>query len=241
MIKKILVTCILLITYPVFSNENDRIVITLPGDRGIEYKIKQASIKNIMEKYIKFSAGNLIVCSNGVIENITEFDGTITIEIKFNAGDKIILQNLLECNMQRGEIIRRGQIVGKTNDTTGSIPVFCLMSSDYFNKVLDYSSDTIKIRCSEKTPVLSIANGTILDLGLDEQGDGMYLEFCNGNMNVRYTNLSRFQVLKNQLVRESQIIAYTGMTGNTRFPVLSMKLTAFNGDKKNYFVFVVSP
>lgn len=239
MTRKMLVVCILLIKYPVFSDENRQIVITLPGDTGIEDKVIQGNIKNTAEEYVKVYGNDLIICSDGIIEKITKSDGITIIEIKFNTGDRIIFSNLLECDMQKGDVIRKGQVVGKIDDAIESEPAFCLISSDHFNNVLAYSMNAIKIRCPVETPVFSISNGIIFDLDFDGQCDGLYLEFCNDDICLRYTNLSRFNALKNQLIDASQIIAYTGMMGNTDIPVLTIKLMDYKISKKKYFVFVI--
>ncbi|MBD2442469.1 M23 family metallopeptidase [Dolichospermum sp. FACHB-1091] len=84
-----------------------------------------------------------------------------------------------------------------------------------------YEHEGIDIAGAKGTPILAAAAGTVVKAGWDNWGLGNFLEIkhLNGSVTV-YGHNSRLLVSKGQQVKQGQIIAEIGSTGNSSAPHL---------------------
>ncbi|MBS9384492.1 MAG: M23 family metallopeptidase [Dolichospermum sp. BR01] len=84
-----------------------------------------------------------------------------------------------------------------------------------------YQHEGIDIAGAKGTPILAAAAGTVVKAGWDDWGLGNFIEIkhFNGNVTV-YGHNSRLLVSKGQQVKQGQIIAEMGSTGNSTAPHL---------------------
>lgn len=86
---------------------------------------------------------------------------------------------------------------------------------------IKYKHEGIDIAGTEGTPILAVAAGTVVKAGWDDWGLGNFIEIkhLNGSATV-YGHNSRLLVSKGQQVKQGQIIAEMGSTGNSTAPHL---------------------
>ncbi|MTJ49305.1 M23 family metallopeptidase [Dolichospermum sp. UHCC 0259] len=84
-----------------------------------------------------------------------------------------------------------------------------------------YQHEGIDIAGAKGTPILAAAAGKVVKAGWDDWGLGNFIEIkhLNGNVTV-YGHNSRLLVSKGQQVKQGQIIAEMGSTGNSSAPHL---------------------
>jgi len=90
-----------------------------------------------------------------------------------------------------------------------------------------YQHEGIDIAGAKGTPILAAAAGTVMKAGWDNWGLGNFIEIkhLNGNVTV-YGHNSRLLVSKGQQVKQGQIIAEMGSTGNSTAPHLHFEFYA---------------
>lgn len=90
-----------------------------------------------------------------------------------------------------------------------------------------YQHEGIDIAGAKGTPILAAAAGTVVKAGWDSWGLGNFIEIkhLNGNVTV-YGHNSRLLVSKGQQVKQGQIIAEMGSTGNSSAPHLHFEFYA---------------
>jgi len=133
------------------------------------------------------------------------------------------LMSLMSCNLVLSQISPAlTQTVSLINTT--SAPATNLIwptqgvLSQGFRK---YQHEGIDIAGAKGTPILAAAAGTVVKAGWDDWGLGNFIEIkhLNGNVTV-YGHNSRLLVSKGQQVKQGQIIAEMGSTGNSSAPHL---------------------
>jgi biotin carboxyl carrier protein len=91
-----------------------------------------------------------------------------------------------------------------------------------------YQHEGIDIAGAKGTPILAAAAGTVVKAGWDDWGLGNFIEIKHLNHSLTvYGHNSRLLVSKGQLVKQGQIIAEMGSTGNSTAPHLHFE---FYGD-----------
>ena len=92
---------------------------------------------------------------------------------------------------------------------------------------IKYKHEGIDIAGAKGTPILAAAAGTVVKAGWDDWGLGNFIEIkhFNGNVTV-YGHNSRLLVSKGQQVKQGQIIAEMGSTGNSTAPHLHFEFYA---------------
>ncbi len=92
---------------------------------------------------------------------------------------------------------------------------------------IKYKHEGIDIAGTEGTPILAVAAGTVVKAGWDDWGLGNFIEIkhLNGSVTV-YGHNSRLLVSKGQQVKQGQIIAEMGSTGNSTAPHLHFEFYA---------------
>jgi lipoprotein NlpD len=86
---------------------------------------------------------------------------------------------------------------------------------------IKYKHEGIDIAGTKGTPILAAAAGTVMKAGWDDWGLGNFIEIkhFDGSATV-YGHNSRLLISKNQQVKQGQIIAEMGSTGNSTAPHL---------------------
>ena len=139
------------------------------------------------------------------------------------------LMSLMSCNLVLSQISPAlTQTVSLINPT--SAPATNLIwpaqgvLSQGFRK---YQHEGIDIAGAKGTPILAAAAGTVDKAGWDDWGLGNFIEIkhLNGNVTV-YGHNSRLLVNKGQQVKQGQIIAEMGSTGNSTAPHLHFEFYA---------------
>lgn len=95
----------------------------------------------------------------------------------------------------------------------------------------------IDIGVNVGTPVKAPADGTVYTRGYDANGYGYYMDINHGNINgynitTRYGHLSKFVGRNGAKVKQGQVIALSGNTGNSTGPHLHFEIRA-NGTPIN--------
>lgn len=86
---------------------------------------------------------------------------------------------------------------------------------------IKYKHEGIDIAGAKGTPILAVASGKVVKAGWDKWGLGNFIEIKHPNGNVTvYGHNSRLLVTKGQEVKQGQIIAEMGSTGNSSGPHL---------------------
>ena len=139
------------------------------------------------------------------------------------------LMSLMSCNLVLSQISPAlTQTVSLINPT--SAPATNLIwpaqgvLSQGFRK---YQHEGIDIAGAKGTPILAAAAGTVVKASWDDWGLGNFIEIkhLNGNVTV-YGHNSRLLVSKGQQVKQGQIIAEMGSTGNSTAPHLHFEFYA---------------
>jgi hypothetical protein len=80
--------------------------------------------------------------------------------------------------------------------------------------------DGVDFACPNNTPILAFSSGTVIFAGTDQFG-GLYIDIQhNDGLKTRYVHLSKFDVVKGQIVKKGQQIALSGNTGLSSGPHL---------------------
>jgi len=139
------------------------------------------------------------------------------------------LMSLISCSLVLNQIAPASpQTVSLTNTTfapaTNLIWPTQGVLSQGFRK---YQHEGIDIAGAKGTPILAAAAGTVVKAGWDDWGLGNFIEIkhLNGNVTV-YGHNSRLLVSKGQQVKQGQIIAEMGSTGNSTAPHLHFEFYA---------------
>ena len=90
-----------------------------------------------------------------------------------------------------------------------------------------YQHEGIDIAGAKGTPILAAAAGTVVKAGWDNWGLGNFIEIkhLNGSVTI-YGHNRRLLVIKGQQVKQGQIIAEIGSTGNSTAPHLHFEVYA---------------
>jgi len=118
--------------------------------------------------------------------------------------------------------------------TTGKryISAFHTYSSSHM--AIDYAADI-------GTPIRAVGNGTVVSAYYNTRGYGNFLTLRhNGTYTTRYAHISKFAVKAGAKVKQGDIIAYVGNTGNSTGPHLHFEMIK-NGVKINPLREVLPP
>lgn len=131
---------------------------------------------------------------------------------------KASLQQLKEAMRTRGAVFSAQ--LGQTSYRPSIWPASGDVSSPYglrwngsdFHPGIDIANDI-------GTPILATADGTVTDAGWNSGGYGNMVDIDHGNGYVtRYAHASQVVVVAGQTVKQGQVIAYMGSTGNSTGP-----------------------
>ena len=98
-----------------------------------------------------------------------------------------------------------------------------------FHTGIDYA-------CPENTPILASEAGTVMFAGWDSTGYGycVIIQHADGNATL-YAHLKMVAVKAGQKVQRSQVIGYSGTTGNSTGPHLHFEARKTWNDYKSHF------
>ena len=107
----------------------------------------------------------------------------------------------------------------------------------YGEKVTNSKGHTgIDYGCPSWTPILASEAGTVMFAGLDSTGYGntVIIEHADGNATL-YAHLAVVKAFTGEQVKKSQIIGYSGSTGNSTGPHLHFEARHKWNDYKSHF------
>lgn len=91
----------------------------------------------------------------------------------------------------------------------------------------------IDFSCPGGTPIVSVANGVVREVGYEDGGYGKYIKVVQPWGETVYAHLSRIDVSTNQVVAGGKVLGLSGNTGNSSGPHLHFGLRINPYDRKD--------
>jgi len=163
-----------------------------------------------------------IAPDDGVIEDVINDTDGYHVFISLNALGNIVYPGLSEVTKVKGDKICKGEIIGKDN-TILEDTKFIIMLFENLHIFPQIKNVTVTFPVDRGTPVYSISDAYLIQVGYDDQEAGLYTIFhLKGNeIIVKYQHLMAL-VNHGGFADQGKKVSYSGFTGASLYPQLSL-------------------
>jgi flagellar basal body rod protein FlgC len=174
-----------------------------------------------------FTQGQYYVApGNGVIKEVIQLDELYQITLSLDDKTEVVYSGLSEVVKNEYEKVHTGELLGK-DYTISENTKYILMFYEKANLFPQFIDNDLLFPVNRGTKAYMIADGVVVDHGwkdsLQEFGTYVNYELAEKKTNVIYMYLTQLHNRINSFVKQGEVAAYTGDTGETRSPALKVR------------------
>ena len=177
---------------------------------------------------------------NGIVEEIIPHDNKFTLKIA-NDFIEIVLVDLDRVYKKTGETVKTGEEIGEDNNIT-VYTKFAIIQYNNAQELPQFNNNKLHfISVPSGAPIHSMESGIATFFGYEESRRGSYIEVTNFNKagfvsRIQYWHLLASRVRMGEIIEENKIICYSGNTGATYEPQLTVFFTSYYDDLRAIYV-----
>jgi len=176
-----------------------------------------------------YSGKNYIAPEDGYIHNIIWNENGYQIIISLDTLGNVVYSGLSAINKKKGERVKKGDVIGTDENITQNTD-FILMLYNNLTIYPQINNYSLIFEIIPGTPVYSIDDSLSLGYGYDEIS-GIYSILNLNNTDIIITYCYLMAVLKlNNFVKQGEKIAFSGNTGISTEPQLSLKINRLSSN-----------
>ena len=196
------------------------LLLSHPLDNGVMNSFDGFEINN------KITYNHIYVSPiNGVVENIEKDNNKYNIKIS-NENTELLFVGIDDIYKSEGDAVTIGDEIGR-DYSINNYTCFLTIQYDNANLFPQMNNNKLYFKTPLGTPIYSMLNGkvTIIDFDM-KSGRGSYFTSVNDEENivVEYRHLLVFRVSKDYIILKKEIVGYTGNTGLSWEPNLTIHI-----------------
>jgi hypothetical protein len=180
----------------------------------------------------------VLAISPGKVTAITQNENGFSVEITNSNIISFTYKNLIDCKVKNNDNIIIGTELGNIESEQRQVqPVYLISNLLSKNNISLLDNSKLEFYSPNYSYVFSSTDGSIIDFGYNPD-DGSYIDIVANTFIFRYKYLQGYWEKKNQLVHQTEVIAYSGFTGSIDKPTLGLEILNKNKSLFYFWIFV---